>query len=406
MTRILEARKEPRADSLLSFQLKQGDRVEVLSTQDGWSKVRYRLEGDFPVEGWVASGGLGNPSAVKVEAPTYTPEAKTDLAQGPSELPKMAKPEGVQTQLQSNAEMKKSNTESRLGKVAEPARRREGPWKFDLRAGLGFNFWTESLHTKLVSNQQSATGDFVKAEMTGLALNPTGHAGYEFSSGIEAGLYGAYELTFFRGTIPAASASNDPRIDPASVQASMHDFRLGPYAKREFRFKRGWGIQPEVRAFPLMNFFLTNQLKSQDQTSVPGQSVLYSYTTFAFKSELIAQIQTPWHLSVSPEVGLMMFQSFSESPTVNSVNGAALPEADQLRTGSPASNSLLLSYGVTGSWNLKTFGLEIINLNAYWKVQDFSKKFTGRGNRAGIATLDAESKISMTSMGLSLDYLF
>jgi hypothetical protein len=382
------------------LQLRQGDRVEILEDQNGILKIRYRIDGDFPVEGYITKEAVSETVAadsLKPPSVQYEALAKESPTTQQSELSGLQNSQVLQPNITSRSELK--------SKPVRPATKRDpGPWLFEVQPRMGLDYWSESLTTKYTADQTKATEPFLEYEMAGIQMGVSGRAGYQWPTKWELGVFGSYGISFLRGSVPGASNTFDPQIEPGNVKATLHDLQMGPYFRRPYLLTRGWSVIPEIKILGGLHFFQTNQLQSKaDATeNVPSQSVLYSYISFLGDLEVSPEVQMPLSFFAKPNLRVNLFQSFSEGPTTE----AGLADEDKLRTGSPKSKAFLLSYGITAGWRADSLGMEVLQLSASWQHRDLSKAFSGRGNRAGMATLDAESTIVVNSFSLNVDYLF
>lgn len=399
---------EAKPDALSILQLKQGDQVDVLGRENGYAKVRFRLEGDFPVEGFILEGALSSKlgaESLAAGSQAYEKSGATAPEMEAKELPRAPLTEQPKIDIQPRGTLDGRSTAQ--VEESKPWLRQAGPWVYEGHGFVGFTFLEEAFTTKVEATQVYATEPFLKYEMQGVTLAARGRIGYKFNK-LEVGGYGSYDLTFFRGSVPTASATFNPGINKTNVQALMHELKVGPYVRYPFLIAKGWSVRPELRILPSVNLFSTNQLKSFDNVSpgVPGQAVLYSTTNISVMAELAPEVSMPFDLILTPKVGATFFTILMEGQTVNSSAGVALADADKLRTGSPKSPGLLLHYGASLAWNAKRIGAETINVALTYAVTDVSKKFGGLGNRAGVKMIDTKSSSTSTFMGLGIEYLF
>lgn len=388
---------EPNLQSLSILQLKQGDPVEVLEKKDGFVKIRFKIDGDFPVEGWLPEAALSQTDATTsttAERQPYEMVPKSPVETEVKEFPNAPLTESVQTQMKAK-DLKAENREAALG-PREIHRRKPGPWLFETQYLFGYQSWNESIKTKKEDTQTYGDSPFLQYDMSGVLLGAQFKASYDFQMW-EVGGFVSYSLTFFRGSVPATTQTYRPGIDQGNVQALMHDFQLAPFVRYPFKFGSQWILIPELRLISSFNLFSTNQLKSTDNVNpgVLGQSVLYSFSSVRADAEFAPELKMPFNLSLTPKIGVSLFNWFTESPVT-----------DVFRTGEPDGTGFNLSYGAKLTWNLKSYDWETLNLVASYSMKDYSKNYKGQGNRAGLKTIDAKSTAHSTLIGLGAEYLF
>ncbi len=388
--------------------------MEITARQPGFVKIRYKLEGDFPVEGWVPEAALGTGAITEQKvADTQQPYQVQAEPSTPSAIPdlnRQALSEKIDPSIKVGSPL--AGAAGRTSPAIQtPAkihkRTNTGPWLYETHVMTGLNFWKEALTSKLESTNAYSTEPFISYEMQGFLLSLEGEAARKFKD-IEAGGFLSYDLSIFRGQVPSASSSFNPHIRSTSVQALLHEINFGPFVRLAYPVAKKVTLIPEARVYGSFSQFTTNQLQtvSDSGLGLNAQSVLFSYTSMQAGFEFIPRVSLPYHLTVSPHAGLGFFTYFSEGPIVTTSNGGALDTDDQIRTGSPNGADFAISYGAKISWNLQKYGWETLNLVAAYRVRDYSKKFSGQGNRAGIKTIDAKSEATTESFSLGAEYLF
>jgi len=390
------------------LQLKQGDPVEILEKKDGFLKVRYRIDGDFPVDGWIPEAAISSPSTTAIpenKRQLYEAEEKALVETEVKSFPSQSPSESVKTQMSAKTLLggNKAEALSPLKMHIRPA----GPWLYEGYFSLGHNSWHEALRTKKEDTMEYGDAAFLEYDVSGIYMGFSGKLTYQYGKW-ELGGLATYGITFFRGSVPTTTTAFRPGLDQGNVQALLHEFILGPYARYPVKLHRDWMLYPEIRLLPMFNMFSTNQLKSTDNVNpgVPGQSALYSFTSLRLDAELAPELHMPFNLRFTPSATVTLFNLFSESPIVTSSAGIELDDSNKRRTGSPDGSNFGLGYGAKLAWNLKSYGWETFNLIASYKVTDYSKNYKGVGNRAGVKTIDVKSTASSTVFSFGAEYFF
>lgn len=410
ITETLSVTQGPSAEAVVILKLRKGDAVDVLGKENGFFKIRYKLEGDFPIEGYAPEGALAGARPEDLqkfskEGQSYKPETPPrSLSEAPPVMPSLpteiTKP---QISPQKGEAVRATSLDREVVHKRDP-----GPWLFEGRASMGYSLMKESLKTKAVDTAGTPYGDpFLQYEMPGLRFGLEGRVLREMGD-YEVGVLTQYAMTLFRGVVANATSNFDPKIDSANVQATRHEFALGPLVAFKYSFHPQWHLRSEVRILPYLVIHTVNQLKSQDNMNpgVTGQSVLYSQNVFGALAEFSPSVSMPHHFRLTPLVGATLYSSFTESPIQTSLNGEALSEAETRRTGKPKTGSFVFHYGVELAFNLKPLGWETINMAAAYRVTDLSHQFSGQGNRAGLKTLDVQATSSLTTYSFGVEYLF
>lgn len=396
---IASVTREPNPDSDLVVQLKEGEGVEVLETEGTYSKIRYRIEGEYPVTGWIPTAVLSKPGAnsprFSEQGQAYVSESKFSENTELKDFPDLKMTEKVI--LPTNAQKLKMDPK----KIEPPAPPPISNWKpfglaNELTVSLGFQSWQDDLTTKQTSGAYFS-GPFLKYELRGPTLEVRDEVLYKLSDRpLSFGGLIQYRFTFFSDSIDA----NNSEIAQSGIQAQFHEVEVHPFVRASYSLSEGWTLEPQLGPSFGFHSFVTNQLRDMSPTNPNriGQSVLFGVSAYYLKAEFRPQVRSPWNLRFLPILSMNFFYSFSEYPSSS--------DPQSIRTGSPNGGSIAFSYGGEMGWNLKQ--LRNPNAELVFKAlfQTFPRNYSGAGNRAGEQTLDVKAEASTALYCLGYQYLF
>lgn len=410
LSQQLDVFSAPSTSSLRILQLKQGTPIEVIGSESGFAKIRYRLEGEFPIEGFALEDGIrrnipeNQIKALQPKQQNYESEETVEPVIEAAPLPDTLPSESPDASL-----LPKPKERESLFIVSKPKKRSQNRLQYEGHFGIGFQTLAEDLTTKPSDSDSYATEPFLSYEMSGVLFDLNGRLTFRATTSLELGLHLSYDFTVFRGSVAAPSASLSPNIDESNVQALMHEIQSGPYARFEYRLNKNYSIEPELSVLGAYQLFTTNQLKTNDDLSpgLQGQSVLMNWQIIQLLPQVSLNIRMPNELSLRTHLALGVWTSFSESPTTTTdANGVALAEEEMIRTGAPSSAPLGLNYGAQVNWNLKRLGVETVGLVAFFNSRDVSRSFSGVGNRASMLMKDTKASTQIYNFGIGAEYLF
>jgi hypothetical protein len=410
LSQQLDVYSAPSISSLRILQLKQGTLIEIIGSEAGFAKIRYRLEGEFPIEGFALEAGLQRNTTtngiplIKAKQQDYEAQDSLEPVTEAAPLADALPSESPDASLLPQPKPR----ESRLI-VSKPKKRSENRLRAEGNFGIGFQTLSEDLTTKPSDSDSYATEPFLSYEMSGILFDFKSRMTYRASDSVEVGFQLNYDFTVFRGSVAAPSASLSPNIDESNVQALMHDVQSGPYIRYEYRLNRRFAIEPELSILGAYKLFTTNQLKTNDDLApgLQGQTVLMNWQVMQVLPQLSVNLRMPSELSLKAYIALGVWMNFSESPTTTTnTSGEALPEEDMIRTGAPSSAPLVANYGAQLNWNLKRLGVETVGLVAFFNNQDVSRTFSGSGNRASMLMKDTKASTRILNFGIGAEYLF
>ncbi len=410
LSQQLDVYSAPSTGSLRILQLKQGALLEVIGSEGGFARIRYRLEGEFPVEGFALEAGIrrnASPDQIPlIQSKQQDYEAKNLLEPVTEAAPLV---NALPSESPDASLIPKPKARESMLIVSKPKKRSQNRLRAEGHFGLGFQTLAEDLTTKPSDSNSYATEPFLSYEMSGVLFDLNGRMTYRASDSVELGLHLNYDFTVFRGSVAAPSSSLSPNIDESNVQALMHEVQSGPYVRYEYRLNKRFAIEPELSLLGAYQLFTTNQLKTNDDLApgLQGQSVLMNWQIMQVLPKLSVNLRMPNELLLRTHLALGVWTSFSESPTTTTdANGVALAEEDMIRTGAPSSAPMGINYGAQLNWNLKRLGVETMGLIAFFNSRDVSRTFSGSGNRASMLMKDTKTSTRILNFGIGAEYLF
>lgn len=388
---IVNLTQNANAQSLVVTQLKRGDRVKILGSESDFVKIEYQLEGEYPLTGFVPKEAL-SPDALAA-LPTQNYRAEEVESPVTTEVQKL--PETPLTEKVDTPRIPKLQEIEKLAqaKVRKPRPARE--WPLYLNFDMGYASWDETLKAK---NGSSYGAPFLKYELTGVEMNAGIRMERKFSS-FTGGGFLRYQFDYFSQTIPSTNGT----ISSGSVQAQLHEIKIGPLLRTSYSPTPRWTIEPEIRVAAGYHLFTTNQL----QSVTGSKPVFMSHTAIVANAEFEPSVRGPWGITAKPLVGVWVPLSLSETPIVTKdSNGNALGESDQTRTGDPQTGNLNLQYGGSLEYDLSEIDLPGWTCTLSFYIKDYSRKYSGLGNRANVAMNDtkAETKLMSASAGIRYDF--
>lgn len=398
---------DPKSDLVLV--LKQGDFVDILETNEAFVRIRYKIDGDFPVEAWFPKDALklGNQTevaAARKEA-LYAP-LESPLASPPKTLEAESFPETRALKRSLNLPPSPSTSSTAAAsttlfsqeKKASPRPLRISGWYNDLEASLGIHQWSESLKTQKADGSYYDTA-FLKYDLNGIFLSLRDELGYALPWG-KVGAQGSYSFTYFSDSV----TPQNEEIAQSSIQAQFHEIQISGFVrKKPLLLPRGFQFEPEAHLIFGAQIFQINQLRDISPTNPNrlGQPVLMNLYRYSADLKLMPSFRMPYRFTLSPELGLTLMAFFYETPTLK-----ATTEAESIRTGTPQMSSLLLSYGAKLRWQMDDLGMSRSELFVDFSMRDLSRKYSGEGNRAGMKTKGVQTSNTLMKLALGYQYQF
>lgn len=409
-SRLAQVKTQPQEKSQSVVLLKRGDLIDVLALTADHYRVRYLIDGDFPVEGWVLqeSVQLDDVMAKPIEQQTlnpYRPSHKKEVeTTSPEttlkELPEIAQlPVGTVHEQKSQSldllNKKKTLDSEPPNTLSDEANKQKtsSNSRWSGQFSIGYSRYSESIST-LNSNNKRVP--FLKYAFEGLGLDLLGQWTYPLQL-FRLGLRGRYFFHFYDSEVGDKKLG----VAPASVLAQLHEAQLGALIQRKWDFQR-FSLEPELEVGASFQLLSLNSLRD----TTLNQSVLFGHQKIRAYVRAVARAYLPGDFILEPEISLLLFEKLSEQPVdllIPAANGSA---AEYMRTGVPQGQKFLLTYGGSFVFSLRSLGLADSRLRIYGIMSDQSKKFSGTGNRAGIATREARSSGKMISAGLGYQHTF
>lgn len=405
--RVVKATRSPNPNSDLVVLLREGDRIEVLAETIDSFRIRYLIDRDFPVEAYVpreavrdVKGGEIKPERLAEQSYTPKPQEEKVTTQV-TELPQEALPEHIQFGLQGKgrSEFNLSNKEEDENSL-NATKAKAGPsflegfardiqnkdWLYEAGASFGRSSFGETVKTK------GQTSNFLDYDMTGLLFAAQSRATRQHREW-PYGFLAEYSFGFYDAEVGGTGTG----VVSSSIQAQKHSLNLGGFINKDYPLKYKILLQPELGLKLNFSVLTTNQLRTDSVTN--SFPVLFGYWSASPRLEFVLHSYLPYNFRISPFVGADLYYYFKELNT-QSV-GSSL-----IGTGNPKASFMNLNYGAELAWNLKSLRLENADILFKMNFSNISRKFSGNGNRAGIATEDAKSKISINDLEFGLRYLF
>jgi hypothetical protein len=258
---------------------------------------------------------------------------------------------------------------------------------------LGYSRYGESVSTLNAANQRV---DFLDYVFEGISTQLMAEISHPYQDYFWGGRV-RYQFSIYDSEVSDLTSG----VAKSSVLAQLHDTSLGGFIHRRWNFKR-FSLEPELELNVGYQFFSLNSLRD----TTLNQTVLFGHTSLMINARITPRVYLPWNLVFEPELLVTLYQSTTEQPTDLLIPAQGTNPAEYMRTGSPKSQSFLLSYGASFLVPLEKIGLENSRLRVYGYLADQSKKFSGTGNRAGILTRGAETKTDILSAGLGYEQRF
>lgn len=413
IAKTAQVKRDPSPQSTNVVLLRAGDKIQVIQQGENLSKVKYLLEDQFPVEGWLPNAAFrtlktNEAAPGPLETQEYTPESRdqkviTQVQQIPSEeLPEQAELPDRLKRAERLPDRKPSSTNRRRPISSEPFRLKErgtqtNPWFGSFGIFAGINEFKEKVST-LDANDNRA--NLVNYKISGPQFGFKSFYGYQYPEYRFGGRLD-YAITLFDTTIGGGSSN----VGGSNIQAQLHDAKLGAFGSKRWNFKKwgyDFGLEPEAQLsfnFQMLdtNQLLTNALDSNGNSL--NFPVLFGYQAYYSMLEITPRAYLPFRFVLEPRLGVTLFYMFTELDTRD------FGAQGQLRTGKPAMSMFDLSYGVDLSWNLAPLRVPG-QIKAGVHSNTFNRKFSGAGNRAARATRSAKSKIETFVYTFGYDYLF
>ena len=388
-SRVAQILAQPSGEARVLLLLRQADKLKVLGEEAEFFQVEYFLENQYPIKGFIRKEYLGDLSEqTEVSRPTeqsYIPSLEREAVQTEAlEL----EDQKSQQRIEIPAASKIDNSLSASTRMAAEKSKSPEEWKYSLEFDLGWQQYQEQVFTLV-------DGAYPKSPLIDYSLE-----GVDFQFGFsifrrwfgsfDAGARAQYEVSVLQADVKR----NNAQIETADALAQWHRLSVEIFASRDFQIKK-WMLQPELAARFQWYLFSVNQLRDKNL----AQPILFSnigyYGEIAFRPKL----QSPYFLSLQGYLGLLLFYRFSEGPLQSTKQG-------NIQTGTPKAQKMLLQYGGSLAWDLKSLGLKDQEILLSYRFEDLSKSFSGEGNRAGFKLQEAQSKskIHRLSLGYRFDF--
>jgi hypothetical protein len=392
--------REPKLGGTVVAELKQGEPVEVLDIQGNFTQVRYRIEGEYLVTGWLPVAVLSKPSKsvpkITDLGQSYVSESKAPVTTEVKEFPVTQMTEKVIVPQGSGQKLKLEAKKEAPPLPPPVSHHKEFGWTNEVSVQLGLQSWQESITSKQTSGT-SFDGPFLDYSLSGATLQIHDVLDYKFPTlPISVGGDLIYRFTFFSHSVDSSNVN----VAKSSIQAQFHEAEITPYIRGHFKLHPLWKLEPELGPTIGFHSFVTNHLHDVPPSTItrPGQAVLFGLTALYAKVSLRPTVRGPYNLRFTPDVSMLMFYSFSEYPTASDTTG--------VRTGEPDGAEMSLNYGFELGWGLEKFRAPNSEMVFSLLTQEYSRNYTGVGNRAGIQTLNASASNSMTIYSIGYRYLF
>lgn len=408
-TKTLQVRRgmEPTSDPVVL--LKAGDSLTVLATSGAFSQVRYYIDGDFPVEGWVPSEGIKMISAqteepAELSRQAYEPnQTEESVVTSVQEVPQEELPESVElpeeidlkkfpdpTRIPSTAGVREDQKKSSPSLQLEPQKRQaDRDWQYQLGFNLGRSTFKEAL------SSQGDSQEFLSYKIQGLLLEAQGKATHALKAyQTNTGLTGSYTFNFYDSSVGGGNTN----VVPSSIQAQRHHLRIGGFLEKDYQLHRLFIFNPEAQFNLHFEYFATNQLRTTGLGTI-NFPVLFGYWAFYPSLDFIPRLYLPYDFQFSPLLSLILIYMFDELDTQTvGTNLVGTGKADKSFFG--------LKYGFDLLWNMRSLRLENADLRLGFHMTDIDRKFKGNGNRAAIAVQNGKSNISISEIQLGFEYQF
>ena len=265
---------QPDKSSTAVFHVKQGETLKVLELEGNFTKVRYLIDGEFPVDGWILSDALSKRVVSTAELPQiearqeqYRPDPYKNSQSVEEEYPSEKLPEPVEIDSVTPAEVKKGERKRRPFRRTVYESEETSRWKPMIRTFAGFRTWEESLKTKHPSTGEFFASSFLDYELTGFNIGFNGDLGYELGSFL-LGATAGYSVTFFNNNV----GPNNPNITPSSAQGFLHEATVGPFLRWRIQLTRDWAFEPEAQLLGTYQYLSVNQLRDIDPNHQKDQN--------------------------------------------------------------------------------------------------------------------------------------
>jgi len=402
--KLASVKTSPDANANQVVLLRNGDPIEVFRSQNGWTHVRYMLEGQYPLEGWLPTEVIRlRDSSQRLEGSreqAYEPKARTqentevetprlpdrELPEKPNVWEDISRfPDPKRMPAVPNAKANPNEP------IKRPAKRFEKEVRSITSASVyvGSSEFAEKIKSKV--NGAYPAGNFLDIELQGVSLGLEAQYAYRLQNEIRLGGLFRYTASIYDTNVGGGSSN----VSATSVQAQLHDIRVGPSISKPWVLKSNIILEPELRLLGCGQIFLTNQLRS----STNNFPILFNFTAYTGFMELILKTELPYGFKLEPYVGLSLLYSFEEDPTTTYDEGF-------LGTGATKSSMFDLQYGANLAWNMAAIDLEQLDFSFKLDVQNYSRNYSGTGNRAEVETQDAKSSLSLFQLAAGLQYHF
>lgn len=390
-SRIAQILAEPSREARVLLLLRQADKLKVLGEEAEFFQVEYFLENQYPIKGFIRKEYLGDLSEqTEVSRPTeqsYIPSFEREAVQ--TEALKL-EDQKSQQRIEIPAPIKMDSPKLAIAPRELHTEKTKLPeeWKYSLEFDLGWQQYQEQVFTWVGGAYPNTA--LVDYSLEGINLQFGFSIFRKWLGSFNAGARAQYEVS----PLQADVKKDNTQIEAADALAQWHRLSVEIFASRDFQIKK-WMLQPELAARFQWHLFSVNQLRDKNL----AQPILFSnigyYGEIAFRPKL----QSPYFLSLQGYLGLLLFYQFSEGPLQSTQQG-------NIQTGTPKSQKMLLQYGGSLAWDLKSLGLKNQEILLSYRFEDLSKGFSGQGNRAGFKLEEARSKSKIQSLRLGYRFDF
>jgi len=381
----LRRHPDPRAQSMAI--LRRGQQVQVRGFRGDFARVRFLLDEGFPLEGWLPTDSLLAAQGGEAPMLEQVEQHFRRQAREESEIPVFTEFPEQLSELPIDDQLIPSAAPlpiERRGRARTSPRR----WELELSPLVGQ--WRESFVTKL-DGEDYAEAPFLDYKIAGIGIHA--RLSLEIPNFLffpNFRFFSDYEFIFFDAQI-----SPSPGVERSDILAQWHEIGFGGEVSHHWKFDK-IGVRAIGRLSPQFQYLNTNSLiDSQNRTPL-----LYSHWAAYLRSVLAVQVDLPWDLEFQPEFHIQLFYLFNELAT------GATSSGQLLRTGAPEMKLFNFSFGAHLRWNLQMLDYEnsFLRLGVQWR--DYSRSFSDEGNRAAVATQDAQSSSQLVTIGLGIDHRF
>ncbi len=409
LVEVLDLKESPDPLAKTVSTLKKGDPIKILQTKDNWRLVEFQFQDQFTIRGWVPTESIGGHLSDHHLALDQNPYQKGEMPlpepppndSSTDRFPNLQSSGRLPVQPPTTTDFPSlSSGASKIPEFKAPKRsgppRAEGPWLIEAQAGLAL--WAEKVKTM---ESAAYTDPYLDYDMMGLLVRLS--AAYRERRWapwtLETRL--SYSWTNFSKDL---ESTDRVRLQSQGILAQGHEIELttlGGYQisrlKQWPRFQ--WSLEPRL-GFSL-HYFLWNTNQLSTLSTIDPQPVLFPFQRFSLP--LVVELAFRWlpYLDFTPTVGAEFFSSHREGS-----RQAKDPVEDSFQSGESAGGSFTIPWGFKARFHLSSFEWGRGQIVADYHSYAYERKFSGQGQRAGLAQQNTTSMISLSRIGLgyALDF--